>query len=58
MTQRQISVEISKLLRQANKEGVLSDVLYDITTMEYQSQIEYIPLEDPDYDEGLDILNR
>ena len=56
MTQRQISVEISKLLRQAVKENCLLEVFSDIQTMWEQSDPEYTP--DGDFDEGLDILNR
>lgn len=58
MTQRNISVEISKLLRQAIKEDCLWEVFCDIHTMWEQSDESYIPAEDEDYDEGIDIINR
>jgi hypothetical protein len=58
MTQRNISVEISKLLRESNKQGVLLEVFCDIDKMWEQSDPEYDPKEDWDYDEGIDILNR
>lgn len=56
MTRRQISVEISKLLREAIKENILDEVYQDISKMLYQSHTEYVI--DEYFDEGIDILNR
>lgn len=56
MTHRQISVEISKLLREAIKQDCIFEVFCDIGKMFNQSCEDYIP--DEDFDEGIDILNR
>lgn len=56
MTRRQISVEISKLLREAVKENILDEVYQDISKMCDQAHPDYVP--DAYFDEGIDIVNR